>query len=206
MCHHVILISDGKHSLSADFLMMLSFSFTLAANLTATGTMSLLVPLLVPYSLGSPTGLLAFRLYKVHRDLARSRATVTGSLIYPVFRTTIDAGALYTILLIAAIVNQVKAPDPSVLPSIVSHHFIHSFYISTFVQLVPSVSIIFYMVMIRVALAKSQSSTPILIQTGRSTCGSGLRKSEVDRLPVAIYVSSSTTTAASSIDEKKVVV
>lgn len=116
MCHHVILISDGKHDLNADMLMTLSFSFTLAANLTATGTMSPLVttPLVVADFGSLETGLLAYRLYNVHRDLSRSRAIVTGSLIYPVFRTTIDAGALYTILLIAAIVNQVKAPDPSV--------------------------------------------------------------------------------------------
>ena len=132
MCHHVILISDGKHALDAGFPMMLSFSFTLAANITATGmndSESWVISIRRADFVSHP-GLLAFRLYKVHRDLARSQATVTGSLILPVLRTTLDAGALYTVLLIAAIANQLKAADPSVLPSIVSFQsllFFHRF-------------------------------------------------------------------------------
>jgi hypothetical protein len=41
MCHHVAVSSDGMHTLNGDVPMLLSFSFTLGANLVATGTMSL---------------------------------------------------------------------------------------------------------------------------------------------------------------------
>lgn len=75
--------------------------------------------------IGFSPALLAFRIYKVNRDLSRIRATVVGSVVYPVMRTAIDAGVLYTILLIAAIVNQLKSSDPWVLPSLVSQLFLH---------------------------------------------------------------------------------
>jgi len=122
----VLKLNNGETPLatSLGLFMIPVFSLTLAANLLSTG-------------------LLAFRIYRINRELSRLQAGVLNSTIYPVMRTAIDAGVLYTLLLIAAIINQTRSTDPFELTSII----------------VPCISIIFYMFIMRIALTQASQST-----------------------------------------------
>lgn len=125
-----------------------------------------------------------------------------NSIIYPVMRTAIDAGVLYTFLLAGAIINKTRSTDPFVLTSIVRQSFLHPVSPLTYsplTQIVPCISIIFYMVIMRIAVAQASNrlsmSRPVFFQSQHNS-----RLSRAKQHPqlttVEIFVSESKTSDA----------
>jgi hypothetical protein len=67
------------------------------------------------------SALLAYRIHKVNSAIARSRTNTIRSLVYSVMRTAIDVAVLYTLLVVAAIINQVVSTNPFIMTCVVSH-------------------------------------------------------------------------------------
>jgi hypothetical protein len=67
------------------------------------------------------SALLAYRIHKVNSAIARSRTNALQSLVYPVMRTAIDVAILYTLLVVAAIINQAVSTDPFIMTCVVSY-------------------------------------------------------------------------------------
>jgi hypothetical protein len=127
--YHVVETMNREHESLRNNMavyMLIAFSLTLASNLISTGVLHR------EFGIENSTylvslGLLAYRVHQVHRKVARNDSIVQ-SLIYPVMRTAIDAGVLYTLLLVAAIINQVTSLYPFMVTSIVSRSFLVTSY------------------------------------------------------------------------------
>jgi len=130
--HVLNMMANGKHALFHNNIWpCLFFSLSLGTNILATF-------------------LLAYRILQVNRKAASSQMTVMDTRIRPILKMAVDAAFLYTILLIAAIVNATSKSNDTIL--VVN-------------LLVPSISIIFYMVIMRIVLAQAahRSSSPTAI-------------------------------------------
>jgi len=120
--HKLTLIPNGTQALFADNLWpSLFFSLSLAANVLSTG-------------------LLAYRIYRISRDVSGSQQNTMERRVLPILYIAIDAAILYTILLITAIVDVNSHSNDTILVVNV---------------IVPSISIIFYMVIMRIALTQA---------------------------------------------------
>jgi hypothetical protein len=110
------LAIDGRHTIFDSLWPCLFFSLSLAANFISTGESIASLPFKhsIDYVL-TVIGLLAFRIYKVNREVASTQETVMKSHIRPILWIAIDAAILYSILLLAAIGDAIKHSNDTML-------------------------------------------------------------------------------------------
>lgn len=115
------------------------------------------------------TGLLAYRIRAIHGTIPRSPTSMMRSTIYPIMLVIIDAGILYSALLLTAIILLcLKSSFTFAMADII----------------VPTISIIFYLVIMRIAAAKSSLQSPTTAHpSGSYSTNAGPQMTSVD--PVA---------------------
>lgn len=127
----------------------------------------------------SSSGLLAYRIWKIERNVSASRATkvVTTSIM----RVIMDAAILYTMALLATIIGSLcSGSGPFVLID----------------MLTPIISIAFYMVIIRIAIGKNAHSQILTVRGGMATSETerGSLPQYHSMKPLQVHISRSTHT------------
>ncbi|KAG1744387.1 hypothetical protein EDB19DRAFT_1906613 [Suillus lakei] len=124
----------------------------------------------------SSSGLLAYRIWKIERNVSTSRATKV--MTTSIMRVIMDAAILYTIALLSTIIGSLcSGSGPFVLID----------------MLTPIISITFYMVIIRIAIGKSTHSQ-ILNVRGGMTSETERGSSQYSMKPMQVHISRSTHT------------
>lgn len=138
-------------------------AFTLAANL-------------------SSSGLLAYRIWKIERNVSTSRATkvVTTSIM----RVIMDSAILYTIALLSTIIGSFcSGSGPFLLID----------------MLTPIISIAFYMVIIRIAIGKKTHSQVLTVRGGTTSETERGSLPQYSMKPLQVHISRSTHTDSTRV-------
>jgi len=134
------------------------------------------------------TALLAYRIWKVDRDVSLNHTRVMRNGMLPIMMVFIDAGALYSAMLIAAIITlAVQSPAIIIVIDLI----------------VPMISCIFYFILIRIGLSQTKNQSFLFnMSCGRAQARTlEFIRNDESQVPIEVRITRSVTASVKDLHE-----